>query len=121
MAVLWMLVCLVMIFPCPRSLELHDVPVVHEASPDLAMLAAQRQPYVLTSLDLVRQWPARNWTLAHVTSQLPIVPAYMQRESSRFRTFHDDKELEPYLTKDRWTAFNTQVNVRTTWQGLCMP
>jgi hypothetical protein len=113
MALVWMLVYLVVISPCLLSLELNAVPVNYDHSPDLAVLASHRLPFVLAEFDVVRRLQARRWTLAHVAEQLPVVPAYMQINNTRFRTFHDNKELEPYLTKDRWTGFNRKVNVRS--------
>eukprot|EP00045_Choanoeca_perplexa_P014914 m.178518 g.178518 ORF g.178518 m.178518 type:complete len:453 (+) comp16838_c1_seq7:936-2294(+) len=114
MVAAWILMCLAMLSPCLRSLELQPIPVINDGNPSLAELASHRQPYVLSSLDLVKGWSASNWSLQHVASKLPMVPAYMQTNSPRFRTFHDNKELEPYLTKDRWSDFNTKVNVSTT-------
>ncbi|EDQ92780.1 uncharacterized protein MONBRDRAFT_30745 [Monosiga brevicollis MX1] len=79
----------------------------------LEQLARQREPFVIRHSSLATQASLSKWTPADIASALSTVPAYAQRGSGRFRTFHDDKELEPFLRHDHWTDFNVKVNVST--------
>ena len=48
-----------------------------------------------------------------MVAALPVVPVHTQPFTPRFRTFHDGKELEPWLTVDHWAAFNVKQNMST--------
>ncbi|KAL5473959.1 hypothetical protein EMCRGX_G028528 [Ephydatia muelleri] len=82
-------------------------------------VAELRIPLIITS-SVAEKWRARkHFTTAFLSKKLSHVMAYKQETNRVFKTFHDNKALEP-LVNEKWEDFNLKVNV-TIPQVLAWP
>lgn len=84
--------------------------IVATEATNYTAIALGHFPVVVTNSTSTRWAAAEEWDRDFFCRALPILPVYVQADSSVFRTFHDGKPLEAYCPRISWEQFNVKHN-----------